>query len=127
MTTEPSWLERTVEVYDNTSDEYVAEYPLGEVSLAELQSLWSQPASEPMVDIYAVTERLQVEFVQRMLGTFMDCERYSYFIAAATTDLTAMREAGGYMGRFPPPRTLPAFPDATRVLPKTDASPSDTQ
>ena len=115
---EPSWLVRVVEYYSNQTDEMVGQFALPQVELAELQRLWDAPPNEPMVDCFSITED-QALFFREVASIEFDFARYSYFLAAYTTDWEATERDGGYMGLFPPPRDLPAFPKAKRVMPKT--------
>jgi hypothetical protein len=70
-----------------------------------------------MVECFSIEEE-QAPYFRGLGGVEFDFARYSYFLAAYTTDWEAMKREGGYMGLFPPPRELPAFPGARRVIPK---------
>jgi hypothetical protein len=115
---EPSWLVRVVERYSNETDELTGEYILPEVGLSELQQVWNAAPTDPMVESFSIDPK-QAQFLRGLAEIDFDFEQYSYFMSAYTTDWTATKQAGGYMGLFPPPRALPAFPDAKRVMPKT--------
>jgi hypothetical protein len=114
---EPSWLVRVVEYFSNETDELVGEFVLPQVELSKLKRVWNAPVDEPMVECFSIEEE-QAQFFRELAGIEFDFARYSYFLAAYTTDLEASKREGGYMGLFPPPRDLPAFPEARRVLPK---------
>lgn len=115
---EPSWLARVVEYFSNETDELVGEFPLPQVELAELQRIWHVSPDEPMVACFAIGEE-QAQFFRESAGIEFDFARYSYFLAAYTTDWEATKREGGYMGQFPPPKELPAFPDARGMMPKS--------
>lgn len=115
---EPSWLVRVVEYFSNETDELVGEFALPQVALAELQKIWNAPPDEPIVECFSIEEE-QAQFFRELAGIEFDFRQYSYFMAAYTTDWEATKREGGYMGLFPPPRELPAFPGARRVLPKS--------
>jgi hypothetical protein len=115
---EPSWLVRVVEYFSNETDELVGEIPLPQCELAELQRIWNAPCDEPMVECFSIEED-QALFFREFAGVDFDFTRYSYYLAAYTTDWEATRREGGYMGLFPPPLELPAFPDVRHVMPKT--------
>jgi hypothetical protein len=120
MIAEPIWLVRTVEVFSNATEELVEEIRLPPVDVRTLQALWAQDSTEPMFDLFQIGDDQQ-DFFEHLLGVRFDFTENCYFLAAHTTDSKASREAGGFMGRFPPPRELEAFPDARRVVPKTEA------
>lgn len=120
MSEQPTWFERTLEVYSEEDESLVDEHVLPAVDLALLQRSCGQPADEPMFDMFEVTEA-QRAFVESLTGLKLDFRKYSYFLAAHATDPRAMEDQGGFMGRFAPPRELPAFPDAKRVKPQTPA------
>jgi hypothetical protein len=113
---EPSWLVRVIEYFSNETDELIGEFALPQVELSEIQRLWSAPPDEPMVECYAI-EKEQASFFRELAGIEFDFVRYSYFLAAYTTDWETTKREGGYMGLFPPPKELPAFPEARRVMP----------
>jgi hypothetical protein len=115
---EPSWLERVIEYFSNETDELVGEIALPPVELATLQGLWGAPPDDPVVECFPIKEE-QAPFFRAVAGVEFDFARYSYFLAAFTSDWEATKREGGYMGLFPPPRELPGFPDARRVTPKT--------
>jgi len=48
-----------------------------------------------------------------------DLARFSYFLSAYTTDWEATKQAGGFMGLYPPPKDLTGLPDLVKVKPKT--------
>jgi hypothetical protein len=102
MNLQPPWLVRLVAAYSNETDGLVAEHELPTVDLADLQRLWDQPADEPMLDLFEVTE-VQRRFVEAALGHALDLARNSYFLEARCSDPEAMRRAGGFMGRYAPP------------------------
>lgn len=115
---EPSWLVRVIEYFSNETDELLGEIALPPVELAELQQLWGTSPNDPMVECFSI-DKEQAPFFRDLAGVEFDFARYSYFMAAYTTDWEATEREGGYMGLFPPPRELPAFPDARHVMPNT--------
>ncbi|MEJ7577308.1 MAG: hypothetical protein WKF74_09930 [Pyrinomonadaceae bacterium] len=115
---EPSWLVRVIEYFSNETDELLGEFALPQVEIAELQRIWNAPPDEPMVECFSIEEE-QAQFFRELAGVEFDFARYSYFLAAYTTDWEAPKREGGYMGLFPPPKELPAFPEARRVMPKS--------
>ena len=86
--------------------------------MSDLQRVWNAPPTDPMVESFSIDSK-QAQFLCSLAEIDFHFERYSYFMSAYTTDWSATKQAGGYMGLFPPPRALPAFPDAKRVMPKT--------
>lgn len=118
MSDQPHWLARTIEVYSAEDESLVDEHLLPDVDLASLQHHWRRPVDDPMLEAFEVTED-QRPFVESLTGLKLNFRNNSYFLAAHTTDSHATRVDGGFMGRFPPPRDLPAFPDAKPVRPKT--------
>ena len=113
----PSWLVRVVEYFSNETDELVGEVALPQVELSELRRLWDAPPGEPMVECFSIEEE-QAPFFRELAGIEFDFARYSYYLAAYTTDWEATKREGGYMGLFPPPKEMPAFLEARRVMPK---------
>jgi hypothetical protein len=114
---EPSWLIRCIEYFLNETDELVGEFALPQVELAELQKLWNLLPNEPMFECFSIQAE-QAQFFRELASIEFDFAQYSYFLATYTTDWEASKRAGGYMGLFPPPRELPAFPETKRVMPK---------
>jgi hypothetical protein len=114
---EPSWLVRVIEYFSIETDELVGEFALPQVELSELQRLWGAPPDEPMVECFSIEEE-RAPFFREMASIEFDFARYSYFLAAYTTDWEATKREGGYMGLYPPPKELPAFAEARRVMPK---------
>jgi hypothetical protein len=112
----PRWLVRVVEYFSNETDELIGEFALPQVELSELQRIWDAPPDEPMVECFSIEEE-QAPFFRELAGIEFDFARYSYFLAAYTTDWEAMKRECGYMGLFPSPKELPAFPEARRVMP----------
>jgi len=117
----PSWLIRVVEYFSRDTDELVGEFALPHVELAELQKIWKAPPDEPMIECFSI-EPEQAQFFRELAGIDFDFKQHSYFLAAYTVDWEASRREGGYMGLFPPPREMPAFPEARRVMPRTPAN-----
>jgi hypothetical protein len=114
---EPSWLVRALEWFEkDPGDAFVGSVQLHGLSLRELQRLWGRPPDDPMVDMYAVDETHSSD-VAEWAGMPLDLGRFDYFLACYTRDWSAAQRAGGYMGQFPPPRALPAFPDAESTKP----------
>jgi hypothetical protein len=114
--TDPIWLERVIEWYENESDARAGEVLLEAVALRELQLHWQTPETEPMIEMYEVTEQQRL-FVEHQVGFPLNFSRYTYYLTAYTNDLEAQASAGGFMGLYAPPRMLPAFPEAVRVAP----------
>jgi len=71
-----------------------------------------------MVECFEIGDE-QAMFLKELAEIEFDFTRYSYFLSAYTSDWEAMMREGGYIGLFPPPRELPAFPKARRVKPKS--------
>ncbi|MEM6590477.1 MAG: hypothetical protein AAF651_01295 [Cyanobacteria bacterium P01_C01_bin.73] len=117
---EPNWLKRVIEYFSNETDELVGEIALPAVDLATLQNLLGVSADNPMITGFSINEKEAV-FLRRSADIEFDFAQYSYFLAAYTTDWEATKSEGGYMGVFPSPYKLPAFPDARCVMPKTDS------
>jgi|GEM_PF-3091056 len=115
---EPGWLVRIVEYFSNETDEFVGEFALPQVELSKLQRIWDASPDEPMIECFSIEEE-QAQFFRDLAGIEFNFARFSYFMAAYTTDWEATICEGGYMGLFPPPRELPAFSEARRVIPKT--------
>jgi hypothetical protein len=115
---EPHWLVRVVEYFCNETDELAGEFVLPPVELSALQSLWNVARTEPMVECFPIKEE-QAQFFRNLFDLDFDFARYDYFLAAYTSDWETTKRDGGYMGSFPPPKELPTFPDARRVMPKT--------
>ena len=114
---EPSWLARAIEYFSNETDELIGEFALPQVDISELQRIWDAPPDEPMIECFSIEEE-QAPFFRELVGIEFDFAQYSYFLTAYTTDWEATKRAGGYMGLYPPPRELPAFSAARRVMPK---------
>jgi hypothetical protein len=117
MNHQPSWLLRSIEVYSNETEAMIEGYLLPSAKLRSLQRLWGRPANDPMVEMFEVTEKQRS--VLESIGITPDFRQFTYYLAAHTTDWDAMKRDGGFMGYFPPPFSLPAFPDAEPVKPKT--------
>jgi hypothetical protein len=115
---EPSWLVRTIKYFSNETEELVGEFTLPEVDLAAIQILWNQQPTEPMVDMFSIDES-QSQYFRQIANIQFDFSHYSYFLTAHTADWDATKREGGYIGLYPPPKNLPAFPDAKPVMPKT--------
>jgi hypothetical protein len=62
-------------------DELVAEWPIEDLSLPELQQLFGVPRRDPMFDSFRVTGA-QVEPLSRATGVSIDLQRYDYFVEA---------------------------------------------
>lgn len=114
---DPEWLDRVVEWYSRKTDELEGECVLDGVVLARLQELWGMPSDNPMIDAFEVTPD-HVDYLKQFADVNFDFEQFDYFVTAYCTDYEAMRRDGGFMGYFPAPRELPAFPEARRVRPK---------
>lgn len=115
---EPHWLVRVVECFSNETDALVGEFVLPPVELAALQGMWNAPPDEPMVDCYRIGEA-QAQFFRELAGIEFDFDRCRCFLSAYTTDSAATRRERGFMGKFVPPKQLPAFPETRRAMPKT--------
>src|SRR6187455_378642 len=116
LSEQPDWLTRTLEVYSNKNEELVAEHSLSNVPLATLQQLWQLPSTEPMVDVFQVREEQRMA-LEQLTGVTLNLIANSYFVAAHTTDWDATVRDGGFMGLFPRPRDVEAFPNARPVRP----------
>lgn len=117
---EPDWLVRVIEYFSNETDELIGEIPLPKVELSELQKLWDMQSDNPMIECYLL-EKEQAQFFHGLVDIDFDFSQFSYFLTAFTTDWEATKRDGGYMGLFPPPIELPAFPEAKRVTPNTES------
>jgi hypothetical protein len=106
---EPSWLVRAIKYFSNETEEWVDEITLPEVHLAMIQKLWNQPPTEPMVENFPI-EEMHAQYFRQIANIQFDFKRYSYFLAAYTSDWDATKREGGYMGLYPPPKNLLAFP-----------------
>ena len=115
---EPEWLLRVVEYFSNRTEELEGEFVLPSIDLATLQRLWAAPHDQPMVECFPIEEG-QAQFFRELAGIEFDFTHYSYFLTAYTTDWNATKGEGGYMGLFPPPRDLPAFPETRSIIPKS--------
>ena len=123
MISEPSWLLRIVECFDKKTEELVSEAELPRTDLAILQRLWGMPPDEPMICGFDVSEE-QAEALSRLHPELsFDFEKYDYQISAVSTDIDQSSADGGFMGEYPPPRVLQAFPDLAKVKAK---SPTDS-
>jgi len=71
-----------------------------------------------MVECYEIGHE-QAAFLSRVVGLEFDLARFSYFLSAYTTDWEATKQAGGFMGLYPPPKDLTGLPDLVKVKPKT--------
>ena len=118
MAQDPKWLQRVVECYSKDTEEIVSEHLLHSITLEELQALWGVSLDDPMVGVFDI-DKNQAAFLQRCVDCHLDLNAYDYQLCAYTTDLEASKRAGGFMGRYPPPRELPGFPDTTRIRSKT--------
>jgi len=118
---EPIWLIRILESFSNETEELVEESKLPHIELWKLQRLWNAPSSNAMIECFSI-EPEQADFFSNLVKINFDFEARSYFMSAYTTDWEATQREGGYMGMFPPPRSLPSFSDARRVLPKAPAN-----
>lgn len=120
MIKQPTWLLRIIEIYSNKTKGLVDEHPLPTIDLETLQRLWNRPSSDPMIEMFEVTEA-QREFLESIDLALEFCN-FSYFLAARKTDLDAQQRDGGFMGFFAPPHNLSAFPEAKSVKPKARVS-----
>jgi hypothetical protein len=101
---EPEWLERVVEWYEKApGDALVSEQRLCGVQLAELQKLWSLPATDPMVLCYPVGEA-QRPYIEAHTGLSLRLDEFDYFVVCLTNDLDATLREDGYMGQYPAPK-----------------------
>ncbi len=117
---EPSWLVRIIKYFSNETEELAGEFVLPQIDLAEIQRLWNQPSSEPMIDNFSIEEG-QADYFRSVCHIQFDFDQYSYFLTAYTSDWDTTKREGGYMGLYPPPKELKAFPDAKSVMPKTSS------
>ena len=117
---EPTWLVRVVEWFEKDPGNALLGWAeLKDLELAELQARWGMSAGDPMLESIEVTEDQRLD-VERWAGIGVDLANADYFVSAYARDWDAARTAGGYMGQFPPPMTLPAFPGAQRIRPKLE-------
>lgn len=115
---QPRWLVRSLEVYSRATEEFLTEHQLPPVALETLQSLWGRPPTDPMLELFELTSD-QCDAIESLLCINLDLVKHTYFLAAHSVDTEAAHADGGLLGRFAPPRELPAFPEAQRALPKT--------
>ncbi len=107
---EPWWLVRTLEWFEKEPGaKLIGECDLETVQLAELQSRWNLSATDPMLNMYPVSES-QRPYVQMHTDHVIRLDDYDYFIGCITKDWYAAQRDGGYMGLMPPPRNLPLPP-----------------
>ena len=118
---DPQWVQRNVSMFSNEDKSLVNEFILEEVELSELQELWNQPKTEPMFACFQVEPKHQ-KYIEGLINIKLDFNKYSYFVEASCTDWEAMKSDGGFLGEYAPPKILEAFPDAKRVISKTDIS-----
>lgn len=120
MPQEPKWLVRLISCYDKETELLVSRHALPRIDLGLLQEYWGLPATEPMIDMFDINE-VQAKFLCDIdSDLYFDFSKFDYFISAITTDLDQSKADGGFMGHYPPPESLPAFPDAQPDTPKTD-------
>lgn len=118
MTHEPKWLVRIVTSYDLKTEELVSEHSLPKIDLVSLQNQWNQPSDEPMIDVFDINVK-QAQFLESIdMRLKFDFNKYDYQISAITTDWDQTKIDGGFMGKYPPPKNLPAFPEIERVKSK---------
>lgn len=115
---QPDWLERVVECFDRSTEFLVREYSIDGIELTALQALWGLADDDPMCWSYTISPH-QAETLVAFTDCELDFSRFEYQLTAYTTDARRSQSEGGFMGHYPPPRALPAFPDAARVKPKT--------
>lgn len=118
MTPQPEWLVRIVECFSTETDALLDEVILPPIELSSLQEVWGRPTTDPMVECYEIGHE-QAAFLSRVVGLEFDLARFSYFLSAYTTDWEATKQAGGFMGLYPPPKDLTGLPDLVKVKPKT--------
>jgi hypothetical protein len=78
-------LERTVAHYSKADGSFVGEWPLKELSLAELRTLVGAPEGDPLYDSYPVGP-LQVKSLEGRTGAAFDLDRFDYFIECHATE-----------------------------------------
>jgi hypothetical protein len=71
---------RTVEIFDRTTDELVAEYPLAFVELSFLQTLFGEPKDDPMVFCYKLDSE-RARKLQPYVSSEIDTEKYDCFLS----------------------------------------------
>lgn len=118
---DPKWLERVIEVFDKKTERLVAEHRIENIDVHMLQAVFGCAADDPMVDGYDIY-RPQAILLESHSNCQFDLDRFDYQLATYTADFEQARAEGGYAGLYPPPRDLPAFPDAKRFKSKSDAS-----
>lgn len=101
--------------YERTGDEFLVK----EWSLATLETtnVIAAFAGSGIQLIYEVTEA-QRPFVERLIGERLRFESFSYFVEATASETGETMDSEGE-AIYLPPRSLPAFPDARRVAPKS--------
>jgi len=118
MISEPTWLVRIIECFDKETDELVSDQILPKIDLELLQKQWNQLKTEPMIGVFDINEK-QAKYLVSLVSTLkFDFDKYDYQISAITTDSEKSKADGGFMGEYPPPKTLPAFIELTRVKSK---------
>jgi hypothetical protein len=105
MSNQTDWLARTIEVYSAEDEALVDEHALPPVDLALLQQNWQRPEDDPMLDMFEIAANRRA-VIEVLAGLKLDLLKHSYFLAAHTTNDHGVRNQGGFMGGFAPPRDL---------------------
>jgi len=82
---------RWIRGYEKQGDTLVEEFPLQDVKLSELQSLFGTDEDDPMVDCYAVSPRQAAELV-RYLPQPLRLHALDYFLECDAEPAGAPRE-----------------------------------
>jgi hypothetical protein len=112
----PKWFKREIEIWERNGDNLAYAIPLPDIQLAVLQKYYGAEDDDPVIDMYVIEED-DVDFYNYFITLNFDFEKYEYWLHTYTTDISAAKIDGGFMGLFPPPKSLPGFPDAKRLKP----------
>jgi hypothetical protein len=78
MISEPKWLKRIVECFDNKTEELVSEVVLPKIDIKLLQEHWRLPSNEPMVGVYNIDENQAKFLIQIDPDLKFDLGKYDY-------------------------------------------------
>jgi hypothetical protein len=77
-------ISRTLSYYRKKSDSPAGEYPLTNVTMESLRTLFGVSSDNPMFDVYPVGPE-QVPLLQEVLRRPLDLDRYDYFVECHAT------------------------------------------